>query len=217
MASKLLSKVIVLRGGVSFFPQSNIFFCGGFILFFGRLVEKKGAMYLIRCMHLIHERMPGVGLIVAGFGPEENALHAEVEKLNLQDCVQFIGKRSHPEIIDLLHHCRAAAVPSIIDSRGETEGMPTVVVEALAAGVPVVGSNVNGIPDVIRHAENGWLCREKDPADLADKLLTALECDHSQFRDAAIATAAKHDWQQVAANYLARIESLSDPNAVGAK
>ena len=184
--------------GVSGFPD-------GFILFFGRLAEKKGAIYLVQAMRRIQESMPGVGLVIAGYGPEEEALRAKVQELNLQERVRFVGRQSHPQIVGLLHACRAAAVPSIIDSHGETEGMPTVVVEALAAGVPVVGSNVDGIPDVIRHGENGWLCREKDPDDLAEKLLTALNCNSTQFAEAAVAAAAEYDWQQVAANYLACI------------
>lgn len=192
---------------------SDTEFPDGFILFVGRLVEKKGAIYLVRAMRRIHERKPGVGLVIVGYGHEEAALRAEVEELHLQDRVQFVGRKSHPQIVGLLHACRVAAVSSIIDSRGETEGMPTVVVEALAAGVPVVGSNVDGIPDVIQHAENGWLCQEKDPDDLAEKLLTALDCDRNQIAEAAVATAEKYDWQQVAANYLVCIEGLCEPVA----
>lgn len=190
-------------------------FPDGFILFVGRLVEKKGATYLIRAMRRIHQRKPGVGLVIVGYGPEEAALRAEVEELHLQDRVQFVGRKSHPEIVRLLHACRVGAVSSIIDSRGETEGMPTVVVEALAAGVPVVGSNVDGIPDVIRHAENGWLCREKDPDDLAEKLLMALDCDRNRISEAAVASAKKHDWQQVASNYLAWIDRVCEPATPG--
>jgi glycosyltransferase involved in cell wall biosynthesis len=190
-------------------------FPDGFILFVGRLAEKKGAIYLVQAMRRVLQSKPGVGLVIVGYGPEERFLRAEVTELNLKDRVQFVGRQAHPQIIKLLHACRVAAVPSIIDSRGETEGMPTVVVEALAAGVPVVGSNVDGIPDVIRHAENGWLCREKDPFDLAEKLFTALDCDRRQLEAAALATAEDYDWQQVAANYLSYIEGPYKPAASG--
>src|SRR5690606_408534 len=105
----------------------------------GRLVEKKGTIYLIRAMEEIRRERPGVGLVIAGYGPEEKQLRREVVRLNLDDQVQFVGNRSHAQIVKLLHNCRVAAVPSIIDRYGETEGMPTVVVESLAAGVPVVG------------------------------------------------------------------------------
>ena len=71
--------------------------------------------------------------------------------------------------------------------------------------------------EAIRHAENGWLCREKDPDDLAEKLLTALDCDRKQIAEAAVATAAMHDWQQVAENYFACIESSPSRAELGAR
>ena len=174
-----------------------------FILFVGRLAEKKGTIYLVRALKILREQFVDLSLKIVGSGPEESALRAEVDQLDLRDNVQFLGPKDHPEIVSLLHCCEVAAVPSIIDSRGETEGMPTVVVESLAAGVPVVGSRVNGIPDLLRHNENGWLCKEKDPKDLAAKLKLALECDRNQQRIRAITTARSHDWAKVAENYLA--------------
>ena len=181
----------------------------GYILFVGRLVEKKGIIYLIRALHEIRDATQ-TGLVITGFGPEEAALREEVRRLQLDRRVHFTGRQSHEQIVQLLHGCRVAAVPSIIDRHGETEGMPTVVVEAFAAGVPVVGSNVDGIPDVIRHTENGWLCREKDPRDLAAKLMTAIHCDRQAVRSAATATANEYDWRRVAANYLAAIHEVVD-------
>lgn len=180
----------------------------GFILFVGRLVEKKGVVYLLHALQRLRQQRQGLGLLIAGYGPEQEALQEEVQRLHLESAVVFLGRQSHAQIIRLLHACRVAAVPSIIDSRGETEGMPTVVVEAMAAGVPVVGSRVNGIPDVIRHAENGWLCHEKDPGDLAAKLQMALDCERSELARAAQATAQRHDWRQVAGNYLAAINRV---------
>jgi len=115
----------------------------------------------------------------------------------------------YAEIVRHLHSCRAAVVPSIIDSHGETEGMPTVVVESLAAGVRVVGSAVDGIPDVIRHGENGWLCREKDPEDLARNIVLALESpEASPVLEEGMKTAAHHDWAEVASRYAATFERV---------
>ena len=84
--------------------------------------------------------------------------------------------------------------------------MPMVVVEAMAAGVPVVGSRVNGIPDVIRHAENGWLCEQKNPEDLAAKLKLALASGRNGIAQAGQVTAKDYDWKQVARNYLAALQ-----------
>lgn len=181
----------------------------GFILCFGRMAEKKGMVYLVRAMSRIREHCPGLGLILIGSGPEESRLRKEVTELGLERAVRFLGRRPHAEIVRYLHQCRVAVVPSIIDSVGETEGMPTVVVEAMAAGVPVVGSRVDGIPDVIRNGKNGWLSREKDPMDLAEKILTALNAkDRAQIINGALETARLHDWKQVAENYMSCLRNL---------
>jgi glycosyltransferase involved in cell wall biosynthesis len=151
---------------------------------------------------------PDLKLVLIGAGPEERRIRDEVHRLSLDEVVEFPGKLPQQDIVEYLHRCRVAVVPSIIDANGETEGMPTVVVESMAAGVPVVGSRVNGIPDVIRHAENGWLCREKDPADLADKILDALNADQFALAEAVRETAAAYDWRRVADNYMEALEPL---------
>jgi glycosyltransferase involved in cell wall biosynthesis len=196
-------------------------FPDGFLLFFGRFAEKKGITYLLQAMPKILEAHPGLGLVLIGYGTLEHALREEAQALGLTHRVEFAGKRDHHEIVRYLHSCRLAVVPSIIDSRGETEGMPTVVIEAMAAGVPVVGSNVDGIPDVIRDRHNGWLCREKDPADLAEKVLLALDDPNVvAMREAALHTARHHDWPKVAERYLEVFERLLEqrtgrPGAAG--
>lgn len=183
-------------------PEVLSSFSDGFILFVGRLVEKKGVIYLIRALPAVLRRFPRMGLAVMGAGPDEHLLKAEVSKLGLTTSVRFLGHQSHGELSLWLRGCRVAAVPSIVDQYGETEGMPTVVLEALASGVRVVGSAVDGIPDVIRHGENGWLCQPKDPADLADKLLDALgDRAPSTVLLAAADTAEQFDWPNLARRY----------------
>ena len=178
-------------------------FADGFLLFFGRFTEKKGILYLLRALPRILEHYPRLGLIAIGYGELEEALRRESRKLGLEEAVLFPGRLAHSDIGRYLRDCRVAVVPSVIDRNGETDGMPTVVVEAMASGARVVGTAVDGIPDVIRHGENGWLCREKDPRDLADKILTALEDPSpSPVPRQAAETAEALDWSQVAARYL---------------
>jgi len=79
----------------------------------------------------------------------------------------------------------------------------TVVLEAMAAGCRVVASAADGIPDVVRHGENGWPCRQQDPDDLAERLLTALDMPQGEaVAQAALQTANRHDWAEVARHYL---------------
>lgn len=183
-------------------PTEATRFEEGYLLFVGRFVEKKGAVYLVRAFEAIQSRHPGLGLILIGSGPEEKALRSEVRSLGLEHRALFVGHRSHADVVRFLRHCRVAAVPSIVDSRGETEGMPTVVAEAMMSGVPVVGSDVNGIPDLIRHGENGWLCREKDPAHLAEMLEAALDSlPNSSVVLKARETAEKLRWPRIGRTY----------------
>jgi glycosyltransferase involved in cell wall biosynthesis len=183
-------------------PSAEARFPAGYLLFIGRLSEKKGTIYAIRALPRLLERHPELGLVIIGYGELEDELRAEVKHLGVEPFVVFAGRKTHEEIGRYLRSCRVAVVPSIVDSRGETEGMPTVVVEALASGTRVVGSRVDGIPDVIRHRENGWLCREKDPEDLADQILLALdEPDDSDVGRNSAATADGLDWSAVASHY----------------
>lgn len=187
-------------------------FPDGFLLYVGRFVEKKGVPFLVDAMAELRHTFPRLGLVLAGYGPEEQRLRDQAARLGLTDQLLFTGQQTHQQVIDLMHACRMVVVPSIIDDHGETEGMPTVVTEALAAGALVVASEVAGIPDLIRHGENGWICRPRDAHDLARKITDALQQhEDAAIREAALATAAKYDWHQVARNYMA---SLSIPSAV---
>lgn len=174
----------------------------GYLLFFGRLIEVKGVSFLLRAMPKILDRYPGLGLIVVGGGPLEHALRREADTIGIGPSVRFVGRRPYSEVIQYARGARVAVVPSIIDRYGKTEGMPTVVLEAMASGTRVVGSAVDGIPDIIRHAENGWLCRDKNASELAATILTALDDpDTSTVVQRTLETAARFDWSRVAARY----------------
>lgn len=198
-------------------PSAADRFPSGYLLFFGRFSEKKGTVYLLRALPRVLERHGGLGLVVIGYGALEDSLRAEARALGIEHAVDFVGRKNHEEIGRYLRGCRLAVVPSIVDSKGETEGMPTVVVEALASGTRVVASRVDGIPDVIRHRENGWLCAEKDPGDLAEKILVALDDPpDSRVLTRGAQTADALDWSAVAAHYAEIFERVAADRARGA-
>jgi glycosyltransferase involved in cell wall biosynthesis len=178
----------------------------GFLLFVGRMIEVKGTTYLIRALPRIRELHTGLGLILIGDGPDRPRLEREVHRLGLQDAVRFMGRLPHQQIADHLRRCRAAVVPSITDRTGRTEGLPTVILEAMAARTKVIASAVGGIPDVVRHRENGWLCNEQDPESLASAVLEALEGTAGSVLERAAVTAARFDWEQVAIDYMGYLE-----------
>ena len=178
-----------------------------YVMFVGRLVEKKGAEFLIRAMPAVREQAPRTEVVMVGAGPLETNLKATCSELGLSEVVHFVGPKPHSEVIRLMRYAEVVCVPSIVDSHGETEGMPTVVLEALATGVPVVGSEVDGIPDILSDRVNGWLAKPKDPDDLSRAILDAVtsgEADSVAGR--AQVTALEHDWTSVARQYLVALE-----------
>jgi len=156
----------------------------------------------LRALPRVFAAYPGLGLCVLGSGPEGAALRAEAERLGIAARVRFAGRVPQAEVARHLRACRAAVVPSVTGAGGRAEGMPTVIAEALAAGAPLVATATGGIPDVVRDGENGWLCRERDPEDLAAKLLAALADRSPERARRARESAAALDWDRVAACYL---------------
>jgi glycosyltransferase involved in cell wall biosynthesis len=178
-----------------------------YVVFVGRLVEKKGVEYLIRAMPEVRNRVPTMELVIVGSGPLDQPLRNLAEDLGIANAVMFLGAISHSDVVPVLRRAEVACVPSIIDSRGETEGMPTVVLEAMAAGIPVVGSSVNGIPDILFDRENGWLANPGEPSDLARALVDAASTDRAELiANQGRLTAQDHDWSNVAVQYVASLE-----------
>lgn len=179
-----------------------------FVLFVGRLVEKKGVACLLTAMTRLFPQFPELDLILIGSGALEADLKARANALGIAARVQFLGRRGHAEILPYLHACRVLVVPSTVDAKGETEGMPTVLAEAMAAGCRVVAGRVPGISDLIIDGRNGWLARPGDPEGLAQKLRQALCSQDSRVVQRARRTARDLEWGRVAENYLRHFESV---------
>jgi len=148
---------------------------GSLILHVGRFAPKKGQTYLLRAMPHILQRRPEARLALIGFGPLQPALQSEARSLGLGERVHFIGKVPHEEMPDYFAAADVFVLPSIVSPSGDTEGLGVVLLEALAAGTPVVASRVGGIPDIVRDGETGLLVEEKQPEALAKAILQLLE------------------------------------------
>ncbi len=190
-------------------------FDGHFILFVGRMIQIKGAACLLEAMSRLSAADPGLGLVLIGAGPLEGKLKDQAQRLGLDGRVKFMGILGHAAIPAFLRACRVLAVPSLENRRGETEGMPTVVAEALAAGCRVVASRVGAIPAVISDGVNGLLTRPGDPVDLARKLALAIYRKGGTLEASARQTAREMDWSYIAQRYLARFESVAKRPAKG--
>ena len=150
-------------GEVAFSPEPR---AGRMILAVGRLVEKKGFDGLIRACALL--RGGGVDFIAkfAGTGPEEGSLRSLARGLGLDDRIEFLGPRPRDEVIQLMREASVVAAPCIVGSDGNRDGLPTVLLEAMAVGTPCVSTPVTGIPELVRDGQTGLLTPERDPAAL---------------------------------------------------
>ena len=139
----------------------------GRVLFVGRLAQKKGVKHLIDGMHHLRATVPDVHLSVVGDGPERLPLMAQAHYLGLEKCVEFVGAVPNSELPEYYRNADVFVAPSIRAEDGDTEGLGVVLLEAAASGIPIVASDIGGIPDVIRDGETGLLVPPGDSNALA--------------------------------------------------
>ncbi len=141
----------------------------------GRFVPKKGLEYLFFAVSELRRRGCEVYCRVGGDGPLGNRLGEIVRLLGLGSCVEFAGWVG--DVFAFLETVDVLVVPSVPDVRGDVDGIPNVVIEAMATAVPVVGTDVGGIPEVVRDGESGLLVPPADSYALADALHRLMEDD----------------------------------------
>jgi glycosyltransferase involved in cell wall biosynthesis len=133
---------------------------GDYLLYFGRLSREKGLMVLILAMR----KHPDLSLIVAGDGPERRHLERLCDKEGIFN-VKFVGKKNSKEIKKLIEHCMFTVLPSIC-----YENCPLSVLESMASGKPVIGSQIGGIPDLIENGKDGLLFKAGNDEELSEKI-----------------------------------------------
>jgi glycosyltransferase involved in cell wall biosynthesis len=144
------------------------------ILSVGRFVPKKGFAGLLRALHKLRQDGWNFYCYIIGGGPLQNELEALQRHLGLDDCVELKRQMSQNE---LLHYYRQAdlfALACEVQSDGDRDGIPNVLVEAMAMGIPVVSTAISGIPELVENSISGLLVPEKDVAALADAMKTLL-------------------------------------------
>jgi glycosyltransferase involved in cell wall biosynthesis len=129
----------------------------------GRLSPEKGHRFLIEALASVLTVVPAARLVLVGDGPERSALEQLAIQLGVAERVDFMGYRT--DVLDLLPSFDLFVLPSL------TEAMPNALLEAMAAGVPVVATRVDGIPEIIQHEVNGWLVSPASADDLARTLV----------------------------------------------
>jgi glycosyltransferase involved in cell wall biosynthesis len=134
-------------------------------------LEVKGHAYLIDAVALLKERGVPVYLELAGDGPLRGAISERVRDLGLQDDVEFLGIVPHGQLLESLAHGQWHVVvqPSIVTQAGEQEGIPVALIEAASCGVPLVGTETGGIPELLRGGV-GVLVPQRHALAIADAL-----------------------------------------------
>ena len=177
-------KLAVIHQGVELDAAEAVEPAGDpYVLFVGRFVEKKGVSDLIAAMRILESR---VRLVLIGDGPLSGALRGEARGLKR---VEFLGWLPNTEVRRWMRGAVALCVPSVTGPGGDSEGLPTVIFEAMAEAVPVVGSNHAGIAEAVEHGSTGLLVPEGDPPALADALASLIERPELRRRLGAAARA----------------------------
>jgi len=174
------------------------------VLFVGRLAKKKGVEYLIRGFPDVLARHPDARLLVVGDGPCRGELEALSSQLRLGDHIRFAGAQPPTALPRFYQSSRVFVLPSVVAASGDTDGLPVVLLEAMAAGCPLVGTSVGGIPDVMVHGRTGLLVEPGAPAALAAAINQVLDSPAEANRMGAVAqrwVRRKLDWRQVARGY----------------
>ena len=167
---------------------------GKIIIHTGRLVAKNGLDVLIRALTYLPNTTK---LWLLGGGREECPLRKLVATLGLEKRVEFFGQVPPAEVGDYLNRADVFARPS------RSEGLGNSFLEAMAVGIPVVGTQVGGIPDFLKAGETGWVCQTDDPASVARQIFFILDPKNQALVEKIITNARtlifeRYDWSKIA-------------------
>ncbi len=141
----------------------------GSILYAGMLIYLKGVHILIRSLGLVVKRHKEIKLLIAGEGEYKGELQRLIRDYRLEDNVIFLGHLKQAGLKEYIERCGMLILPSF------SEGLPRVIIEAMACGKPVIGTKVGGIPELIKDGENGFLVPPNDAEVLAEKISYLIE------------------------------------------
>jgi glycosyltransferase involved in cell wall biosynthesis len=191
----LIYNAIILRNDDSppIEPKNeNSFFTLGSV---GRLSEQKGYSDLISALALAGESIPNLRLILIGDGELRESLESKAMSLGIEDKVFFVGKVNN--VSDYLRQM------DLFISSSLWEGLPTVIMEAMLAGVPVVGTSIPGTTDLITAGVNGWLAPSGNPELLSQEIVKAVQdpVQQQKFKDAARKSVEEFSLERIAEKY----------------
>jgi phosphatidylinositol alpha-1,6-mannosyltransferase len=140
----------------------------------GRLVERKGQQLVIACLPQLLREFPGLGYVIVGGGETAQALRQQAERLQVSDAVFFAGQVTEGELAAHYEDADLFVMPHYELANGDTEGCPTVFLEAALHGLPAVGGDAGGVSDAIVHGETGLIVHAEDQRQLQSALAELL-------------------------------------------
>lgn len=184
------------------------------VLFVGRLVEVKGCEYLIKGFRAVVDNFDDVQLIIVGLGPLDSYLEETVKQLDIAEHVRFEGFVEHGKICDYYRLSNVIVLPSIVDSLGCKEGMPIVLLEAFAAGKPIIATRTGGFIEAIEDGWNGLLVEPKNAEQITEKILEILKNQElrTKLSENALESSKKYDWNIIVNKYLEIFRNFRIPN-----
>ncbi len=190
-------------GAPAFKPVEKFELQGRIITFIGSLVWQKGVDILIRAFRDVKEKFPDAELVLVGDGREKNNLQKISRELGVR--ANFLGYREDPGSV--LEKSAVLVLPS------REEGFGLALLEAMAAGVPVVASRVGGIEEIVEHGYNGILVEKENPEELAERIIRVLE--DRELREKLIKNGReslkKFSWKKMGSEVDAVYEGLKKP------
>jgi glycosyltransferase involved in cell wall biosynthesis len=170
------------------------------IIAVGRLVEKKGLADLVEACAILERRGCSFSCQIIGSGILETALRTQIARLGLERHVVLAGPRPQKDVIQSVQSAAALALPCAVGEDGDRDGLPTVLLEAMALGTPCVSTDLPGISEAVRDGETGLTVPQRDAAALATALDRLLSGEALRVRLAAKARRLVEDEFDVRSN-----------------
>ncbi|NJN20868.1 MAG: glycosyltransferase family 4 protein [Leptolyngbya sp. RL_3_1] len=140
------------------------------ILSVGRFCEKKGLNYLLDACHHLQQSGIAFHCRLVGYGPLQAQLEAQIQAQGLTDAVTLVGQLTQDQVIQEYRQADVFVLPCQVTADGDRDGIPNVLLEAMAVGLPVISTAISGITELVQSGENGLLVPEKDPGAIAAAL-----------------------------------------------
>jgi len=151
------------------------------VLTVSRFVEKKGLEYAIEAVGSACEQIPELEYHIVGSGPRRSELKQRVERLGIDDTVSFLDNVSDEQLISEFDEARCFLLPCVVAEAGDRDGIPVVLMEAMAMKTPPISTTVSGIPELVDHEQNGLLTEPRNVEQTADAVVTLLK-DNLRWR-----------------------------------